>query len=125
MCGRFSDDAKPQQIEREFKVKINEERAFKTSYNIAQTQIIPIVVETDGERIVNELRWGLIPNWAKDETIGNKLINARAETLAEKPSFRNAFRAHRCIVPASGFYEWKRAEKGAKQPFYFYLKEKD
>jgi putative SOS response-associated peptidase YedK len=125
MCGRFTNDAKSKQVEKEFKIgKINP-KLFTPRYNIAPTQNIPVVLESSGERIVEALRWGLIPSWAKDESIGNKLINARAETLAEKPSFRNAFRSHRCIIPASGFYEWQKASKGAKQPFYFYLKEKD
>ena len=66
-----------------------------------------------------------MPSWAKDDSIGSKLINARAETLGEKPSFREAFRSRRCIIPASGFYEWQKTAKGAKQPFYFYLKEKE
>lgn len=125
MCGRFSNDAKPKQIEKEFNVKVSQKSLFKPRYNIAPAQNIPVILESGGERIVEALRWGLIPGWAKDESIGNKLINARAETLSEKPSFKNAFRSHRCIIPASGFYEWQKAAKGAKQPFYFYLKEKD
>ncbi len=125
MCGRFSNDAKPEQIEKEFKVKISQEKLFKPRYNIAPTQTIAAVLESNGERIIDALRWGLIPSWAKDESIGNKLINARAETLAEKPSFKNAFRSHRCIIPASGFYEWQKKGTGAKQPFYFHLKDKD
>ena len=67
------------------------------------------------------MKWGLIPSWAKDASIGNKLTNARGETVAEKPSFRSAFKARRCIIPASGFYEWK-AESGIKQPWYISLK---
>jgi len=67
------------------------------------------------------MHWGLIPSWAKDATIGNKLANARGETVAEKPSFRTAFKYHRCLIPASGFYEWK-GEKGSKQPWYISLK---
>jgi putative SOS response-associated peptidase YedK len=126
MCGRFTNSAKARDIEREFKVvgKLNNV-SFEPRYNIAPTQLIPAVIETDGERAVNEFRWGLIPSWAKDETIGNNLINARAETLAEKPSFKNAYAARRCIIPASGFYEWQKKGAGAKQPFYFYLKDKD
>lgn len=124
MCGRFTSKAKPKQIEKEFDVKVSGEEFFKPRYNIAPTQMIAAVLESDGEGIVEGLRW-LIPSWAKDESIGNKLINARAETLAEKPSFKNAFRSHRCIIPASGFYEWRKAAKGAKQPFYFHLKDKD
>ena len=125
MCGRFTSKAKPKEIEKEFNVKVKEENLFKPRYNIAPTQTIPVVLESGGERIVEGFRWGLIPCWAKDESIGNKLINARAETLAEKPSFRDAFRSHRCIVPASGFYEWQKTGTGAKQPFYFYLKDKE
>jgi len=125
MCGRFTNNAKPQQIEKEFNVKVSNEKLFKPRYNIAPTQTIAAVLESDGERIIDALRWGLIPSWAKDESIGNKLINARAETLVEKPSFKNAFRSHRCIIPASGFYEWQKKGTGAKQPFYFHLKDKD
>lgn len=125
MCGRFTNKAKPEQIKKEFKVGRINPTIFEPRYNIAPTQLIPAVLESDGERIIERLRWGLIPSWAKDESIGNKLINARAETLAEKPSFRNAFRSHRCIIPASGFYEWAKKGTGAKQPYYFYLKDKD
>lgn len=125
MCGRFSNDVKPSQIEKEFKVGKVNPKLFTPRYNIAPSQTIAAVLESDGKRIVEGLRWGLIPNWAKDDSIGNKLINARAETLAEKPSFRDAFKNKRCIIPASGFYEWQKASKGAKQPFYFYLKDKE
>jgi len=125
MCGRFTNSAKPKDIEKEFKVGKLNPKLFTPRYNIAPTQMIPAVLEMDGERIVNELRWGLIPSWAKDDSIGNKTINARAETLAEKPSFKNAFKSRRCIIPASGFYEWAKKGSGTKQPFYFYLKEKD
>ena len=125
MCGRFTQTNKPKEIEKEFSVKVSDKTFFKPRYNIAPTQIIPAVLESGGERIINQLRWGLLPSWAKDDSIGRKLINARAETLSEKPSFRNAFRSRRCIIPASGFYEWQKVVKGAKQPFYFYLKEKE
>jgi len=125
MCGRFTQTNKPKEIEKEFDVKISDKALYKPRYNIAPTQIIPAVLESDGERIISELRWGLIPAWAKDDSIGSRLINARAETLAEKPSFKNAFRLRRCIIPASGFYEWQKADKGAKQPFYFHLKDKE
>ena len=125
MCGRFSNDAKPKQVEKEFSVKISDNNLFKPRYNIAPTQTIPAVLESDGERIIEGLRWGLIPSWSKDDSFASKLINARAETLSEKASFKNAFRSHRCIIPASGFYEWQKTDKGAKQPFYFYLKDKD
>ncbi len=125
MCGRFTQKADQKTIKKEFKVDSLQETILKPRYNIAPTQEIVAVLESNGERMIDALRWGLIPSWAKDESIGNKMINARAETLAEKPSFRNAFRSHRCIIPASGFYEWQKAAKGAKQPFYFHLKDKE
>ncbi|CAN5662373.1 hypothetical protein BH20ACI4_BH20ACI4_08310 [soil metagenome] len=125
MCGRFTNDAKPSRIEKEFKVGKVNPKLFTPRYNIAPSQTIAAILESDGERIIQSLRWGLIPGWAKDDSFASKLINARAETLADKPSFKNAFRSHRCIIPASGFYEWQKASKGAKQPFYFYLEEKD
>jgi putative SOS response-associated peptidase YedK len=76
------------------------------------------VREIDGHRELVSLRWGLIPAWAKDASIGNRLINARSETILEKPSFRTAFQRRRCLIPASGFYEWQTLPDG-KQPFYF------
>jgi putative SOS response-associated peptidase YedK len=87
-------------------------------YNIAPTQSVPVVTTTTGDRKLEALQWGLIPAWAKDPGIANKLINARAETLAEKPSFKQALVRRRCIIPADGFYEWKR-EGNARQPMHF------
>jgi putative SOS response-associated peptidase YedK len=88
-------------------------------YNIAPTQKAPVVlVGRDGRPMMDELRWGLIPYWDKDASVGVRAINARAETIAEKPTFRDAFRKRRCLVPASGFYEWKRDGK-TKTPYYF------
>lgn len=87
--------------------------------------MIAAVRSAGGANKLSPLKWGLVPSWAKDDSIGSKMINARAETLAEKPSFKNAFRSRRCIIPASGFYEWQKKGTGAKQPFYFYVKEKD
>ena len=125
MCGRFTNSAKRKDIEKEFKVGRLNKVSFDARYNIAPTQMIDAVLETDSERVLTELKWGLIPSWAKEESIGNKMINARAETVSEKPSFRNAFRSRRCIIPASGFYEWAKKGDSAKQPFYFYLREKE
>lgn len=94
---------------------------FADRYNIAPTAVVPVIRQSpDGERVVDLLKWGLIPHWAKDPAIGVKLVNARAESLAGKPAFRDAFNRRRCIVPASGFYEWKTESKG-KQPFYVSL----
>ena len=125
MCGRFTNSAGQNDIEKEFKVGRLNKVSFDARYNIAPSQMIDAVLETGAERVLTELKWGLIPSWAKDAAIGNKMINARAETLAEKPSFKNAFKSRRCIIPASGFYEWAKKGAGAKQPFYFYLTGRD
>ena len=125
MCGRFVSKAKKEGIEKEFKVKVGDRNLISPRYNTALMQLIAAVTEVENLREVSFFKWGLIPKWAKDDSIGSKLINAHAETLSEKPSFREAFRSRRCIVPASGFYEWQKATKGGKQPFYFYLKEKE
>ena len=92
-------------------------------YNIAPTQQVPAVriSPQDKSRELAMFRWGLIPSWAKDAKIGNQLINARSETVATKPAFRSAFRKRRCLMPADGFYEWKK-EGTKKQPFYIHLK---
>jgi putative SOS response-associated peptidase YedK len=125
MCGRFTNKAKPEQIKSEFKVGNKNPNLYAPRFNIAPSQMIDVVFEPESERILSQLKWGLIPSWAKDPDIGNRMINARAETLADKPSFREAFKKRRCIIPASGFYEWHKQIKGAKQPYYFYLKDKD
>jgi putative SOS response-associated peptidase YedK len=86
-------------------------------YNIAPTQSLPIVrLAADGQREMLLARWGLVPSWAKDASIGNRLINARAESIADKPAFRVAYKRRRCLVPADGFFEWRRTG-GGKQPF--------
>lgn len=125
MCGRFVSKAEKKEIEKEFKVEIADGNVLAPRYNIAPTQMIAAITETENARELASFKWGLIPHWAKDDSIGSKLINARAETLTEKPSFREAFRSRRCIIPASGFFEWQKQAKGAKQPFYFYLKDKE
>jgi putative SOS response-associated peptidase YedK len=89
-------------------------------YNIAPTQSIPVITRNSPNR-VELMRWGLIPSWAKDASIGNKMINARAETVAEKPSFKRALAARRCLVPCSGFYEWRRDDK-SKVPYFIFVR---
>jgi len=92
----------------------------RASYNLAPTQHAPICrLDEGGARVLEMLRWGLIPSWAKDASIGARTINARSETAASKPSFRAAFRARRCLVPASGYYEWTSSASG-KQPHYIH-----
>ncbi len=110
MCGRYTT-AKPEKVFRKtFNLRPNE-GLFSSRYNIAPTQAAPVVTNTLTDDI-QLFTWGLIPHWAKDKSIGNKLINARAETLEEKPSFRDAFRKRRCLVLADSFYEWAELKKG-------------
>jgi putative SOS response-associated peptidase YedK len=126
MCGRFTLNVEPKEIEKEF-AAVTEQSAGQREenqkrFNIAPSQVISVIRQFETERVISGLKWGLVPSWAKEESIGNRMINARAESLAEKPSFRNAFKARRCLIPSSGFYEWKRlGDKAGKQPFYFYL----
>lgn len=115
MCGRFVSKAKKAEIEKEFKLKVDNKNFTEPRYNIAPTQQITAIVQTENLREISFLKWGFVPSWAKDDSIGSKLINARAETLSEKPSFREAFRSRRCIIPASGFYEWVRPAKSPKR----------
>ena len=118
MCGRFAFFAPPEVIAREFGVEAFE--APEPRYNISPTQPVPTIrQDREGVSRVGMLRWGLIPRWAKDPAIGNRLINARGETVAEKPAFREAFRRRRCLVLASGFYEWSQTSSG-KWPFFVY-----
>jgi putative SOS response-associated peptidase YedK len=115
MCGRFTLTSTIESISGYFQASSNIQ--FEKRYNIAPSQDIPVVRSMDGhQREVVILKWGLVPVWAKDPSIGSHMINARAETLAEKPSFRSAFRKRRCIIPANGFYEWK--QENGKQPYY-------
>ncbi len=116
MCGRFTSYHSSSEIAKAF--NLTDVPQLKPRYNIAPTQEVATIIRSDasGEREFKWLRWGLIPHWAKEKSIGNKLINARAETIAQKPSFRSAFKHSRCLIIASGFYEWASQEKG-KQPF--------
>ncbi len=120
MCGRFSLSTPPTEIAEHF--HLDEVPALEPRFNVAPGQWIATIARA-GDEDRSELsmrRWGLVPSWSKDEKIGNRLINARAETVTEKPSFRTALRRRRCLVPADGFYEWS-GRKGAKQPYYIGL----
>jgi len=121
MCGRFTQTASPAVIAQEFGVAVPP--LFTARYNIAPSQPVAAIRIEPGTttRQLVQLRWGLIPSWAKDPKIGHQCINAKAETVAEKPSFRAAFKARRCLVIATGFYEWQVQEK-AKQPMWIGLK---
>ena len=116
MCGRFTSLLSPELLAVIYEIFGPTESAPR--YNIAPSQAVSIVRQNSaGQRVLATVKWGLIPSWAKDPSIGHNLINARGETVAEKPSFRAAFKHRRCIVPASGYYEWM-AVGGAKQPWY-------
>ncbi|MDX8386351.1 MAG: SOS response-associated peptidase [Gallionella sp.] len=120
MCGRFALNEDPVKLAKQF--MLSDGVDFAPAWNIAPSLKICSITADDSEsRHLQLMKWGLIPSWAKDAAIGYKLSNARGETVAEKPSFRSAFKHHRCIIPASGFYEWK-TEKGVKQPWYISLK---
>ena len=116
MCGRFTLTVTVKDLQ-EILPALEAAEAILPRYNIAPTQPVPVVANDAPTRLAT-FRWGLIPRWAKDASIGSRLINARAETLAEKPSFRDAFKKRRCLVFASGFYEWKKvAGSTRKQPY--------
>lgn len=117
MCGRFVLMTPGRDLAERF--GLEEEPLLEPRYNIAPTQMVAIIrlnPETLQRRL-GLVRWGLIPFWANDSSIGNRLINARAESVAEKPAFRSAFKFRRCLVPADGYYEWKKRKGGQKQPY--------
>ncbi len=119
MCGRYALDATPAALIESFGLAAFRGE-FAPRFNIAPQTEIPVVFQhREAGRVGRLARWGLIPRWAKDKGIGQRLINARAESVAEKPAFRAAFRRSRCLIPASGFYEWQTTAHG-KQPFYFH-----
>ncbi|MBG1266079.1 SOS response-associated peptidase [Nostoc sp. WHI] len=122
MCGRFTLNQSAAALAQVFHVQ--EVQDLAAEYNIAPTRMVATVLQNpeSEKREFKQLHWGLIPSWAKDSRMGVKLINARAETVAEKPAFRSAFKHRRCLVLADGFYEWQR-QQGKKQPFYFRLQD--
>src|ERR1700688_2173382 len=107
MCGRYELHTHPAAVALALGLKFPPE--ITPRYNIAPTQQVPIVRPRDRERELSQVRWGFVPFWAKDPAIGNKLINARAETIASKPVFRDGYKKARCLIPASGFYECRMA----------------
>ena len=119
MCGRFVLKSDGATLARLFDLTLPP--AILARYNIAPTQAVTAIRrDRQGRREATELRWGLIPYWAKEPAIGNRMINARAETVASKPAFRDAFRRRRCLVAADGYYEWAKTARG-KQPFFIHL----
>lgn len=114
MCGRYSIKTPPEDLLRLFAVRdmIN----LEPRYNMAPMQTAPVIRERDGKRHMDRLRWGLVPSWAPDESRAASLINGRSETVSEKPAFRDAYAKRRCLIPADGFYEWRKIGSG-KQPY--------
>jgi putative SOS response-associated peptidase YedK len=121
MCGRYTLATPVRRLAEQFGFD-DSSVEISPSYNVAPTQSVAAVLEEGGRRRLEVLRWGLIPPWADDPQIGSRMINARSETVAEKPSYRRAFRERRCLIPADGFYEWQRTN-GAKQPYYIHMED--
>ena len=122
MCGRFVSSSTPDEIASYFGAARFSDLLLDESYNVAPTDDVYVVVDDrTGARRLEAFHWGLVPRWAKDPKIGNRMINARSESLADKPAYRNAFRRRRCIIPADGFYEWQKVPGSKqKQPYFLH-----
>jgi putative SOS response-associated peptidase YedK len=131
MCGRYAASRKPEDLVLEFEaVPAGGQPPLAADYNVAPTKDVYVVRHArerdaegiptgEGHRELRAVRWGLVPSWAKDASVGNRMLNARVESLTEKPAFRSAARSRRCLVPADGWYEWaKRLDSPAKQPYF-------
>ncbi|HSK26836.1 MAG TPA: SOS response-associated peptidase [Jiangellales bacterium] len=125
MCGRYASSRSPEDLAEEFEVdRVDVRERLEPDWNVAPTKPVPAVFERRDRatgavaRRLAVVRWGLVPSWAKDVRIGSRLINARVETVHEKPAFRRAFAARRCLLPADGYYEWYGEVRGRKQPFF-------
>jgi putative SOS response-associated peptidase YedK len=126
MCGRFTLFAEYDDILNRFDIEAAiEQDLYVQSYNIAPSHSVLSVINDGTQNRLGYLRWGFVPSWAKDEKVGYKMINARAETLAEKPSFRHAFKHRRCLIIADSFYEWKKGSNKTKTPIRIKLKSND
>ena len=118
MCGRFGLFVTPEVLEEYFSLDDLVGAAPEPRYNLTPGQAVAAVLEHEGRRRLDALQWGLIPFWAKDATIGRRLINARLDSVASKPAFREAWQRRRCLIPASGFYEWTEPRGGRKRPHF-------
>lgn len=124
MCGRYVSSSTPDEIGAYFDAELTEETAIEPSWNVAPTDDVHVVLVEDGVRRVAAHHWGLVPRWAKDPSVGSRMINARAETLATKGAFKHAFARRRCLVPADGFYEWDKVSgQRSKQPYFIHRPE--
>ena len=117
MCGRYASSRAVDDLLAHFEVDEPPEEVLAPSWNVAPTDPVYVVLMQQDRRRLRVVRWGLVPSWAKDPKVGARMINARRETLAEKPAFRSAYARRRCLVPADGYYEWQR-QGATKQPWY-------
>lgn len=122
MCGRYVLAVDPNQMAMEF--SLSGDLSLPANYNVAPTQAVPVILNESPQELTFA-RWGLMPSWAKDLSMSAKMINARSETVDEKPAFRAAFKRRRCLVPASGFYEWQTRDDGKKYPMYIHLTDRE
>ncbi|WP_223066725.1 SOS response-associated peptidase [Paenibacillus caui] len=122
MCGRFTVTVPVEEIRLRYLIQVSTILDFAPRYNVAPMQQIPAAIGSSGGNRLGVLRWGLVPSWSQDDKIGSKMINARAETLTEKPAFKRLLSSRRCIIPADGFYEWKQ-EGNKKQPFRILMRD--
>ena len=127
MCGRFvgafsaevlMDEMSDALSEAKMAITFGEDSLLAPNYNTAPTHIVPILRNEESNIVVDPMQWGLVPSWSKDPSVGSKLINARSETITEKPSFRQSVPSRRCIIPMSGFYEWDRTDPKRKVPYF-------
>jgi putative SOS response-associated peptidase YedK len=123
MCGRFTITVSIEELMLRYSIDQKTNWYHTPRYNVAPTQMVLAVINDGKKNRLGELKWGLVPSWANDQKIGNKMINARSETLLEKASFKSLINRRRCIIPADGFYEWKKQNEN-KQPMQIVLKDR-
>jgi putative SOS response-associated peptidase YedK len=123
MCSRFSASFDSRELKIRWRVQ-SDPQLFTARYNVAPGQNVPVIIRDEDKNQLKPMKWGLVPSWSSDPSIGNGMINARAETLTQKPSFKNLIGRQRCVIPANGFYEWRRDGR-QKIPVWFHLKTKE
>lgn len=121
MCGRFVLKDNIKTLSKNFDFDQDDDVLFEPKYNISPGQNVPIIIKEETRKCAI-MRWGLVPSWSNDPLIGFQMINARSETVAQKPSFKNSLRKRRCIVPSNGFYEWKKLDNKTKTPYHIKMK---
>jgi putative SOS response-associated peptidase YedK len=120
MCGRYVSVSSPTILAERFQVETVRVQEREPNYNVTPRAEVPVLAESHGERVLDVVRWGLVPSWAKDLSIGDRLINARAEKITASNAYKRAFAKRRCIIPADGFYEWQKlSDRKQKQPWFF------